>query len=426
MRRLRLVIAGGAALAVSVMWPSAASAQLFNFEGSVVYNGSGANTATVFTLLLTGMGPTSDVQPPQQLADTGNNVAPSYSADGRQIFFGSDRTGSFQVWGMRFDGSNQTQLINQPGGASEPSAFPLPPDHPLLAITAAVGFDTEICTLDPLTGSTNQLTNNAVADNLADVSPDGQSIVWQQGSGDGTEVCTMGAGGQNQVCLTNNSVPDNRPRWTSDGKMIEWTQDGNVMRMNPDGSNQTQLTTGGNASNVVPVPGGSIFVQTTDVGPRVYGMGPNGENPGPLNGQDIAIGLGGGLDARPADSPDVGFEYVRLLRERARLVLEARVANENATLFINGFAALGGKRAAANSGAAVSASKKAKFKPATIEVSAGEPTKVKLKASRKARKAIAEAADDGDKLKVSVTITATDELGDVGEVTDKAKLKPKG
>jgi Tol biopolymer transport system component/DNA-binding winged helix-turn-helix (wHTH) protein len=45
-----------------------------------------------------------------------NDVAPSWSADGQYLYFGSNRSGSWQVWGMPVDGSHAPQQITSNGG----------------------------------------------------------------------------------------------------------------------------------------------------------------------------------------------------------------------------------------------------------------------------------------------------------------------
>ena len=48
--------------------------------------------------------------------DLSTDFSPQSSADGRYIFFASNRSGSNQVWRMNSDGSNQVQLTNREGG----------------------------------------------------------------------------------------------------------------------------------------------------------------------------------------------------------------------------------------------------------------------------------------------------------------------
>lgn len=48
--------------------------------------------------------------------DSGENLEPVVSLDGRYIVFVSNRSGSFQLWRMNIDGSNPIQLTNEIGG----------------------------------------------------------------------------------------------------------------------------------------------------------------------------------------------------------------------------------------------------------------------------------------------------------------------
>ncbi len=56
----------------------------------------------------------------RQLTFEGNNEDPSFSPDGLHIAFASNRTGSWEIWVMHWDGSGQRRLTNC-GGAFSPS-----------------------------------------------------------------------------------------------------------------------------------------------------------------------------------------------------------------------------------------------------------------------------------------------------------------
>src|SRR3984885_5211725 len=58
-------------------------------------------------LTATGMG-----KPELLLSSTGKNHSPSYSPDGRQIAFVSDRSGSPEIWLADQDGSNLRKLTS--------------------------------------------------------------------------------------------------------------------------------------------------------------------------------------------------------------------------------------------------------------------------------------------------------------------------
>ncbi|MCS6805532.1 MAG: hypothetical protein RMM98_12315 [Acidobacteriota bacterium] len=57
----------------------------------------------------------------QLTSNAGNNERPSWSPDGRYLAFQSDRTGRFEIYTMRIDGTNQRQLTTQ--GAISPIWF---------------------------------------------------------------------------------------------------------------------------------------------------------------------------------------------------------------------------------------------------------------------------------------------------------------
>jgi Tol biopolymer transport system component/DNA-binding winged helix-turn-helix (wHTH) protein len=53
---------------------------------------------------------------PRQLTDTAfNNIAPSWSKDGQWIYFGSDRTGTWQVWKTSVEGGEAVQVTKNGG-----------------------------------------------------------------------------------------------------------------------------------------------------------------------------------------------------------------------------------------------------------------------------------------------------------------------
>ena len=56
----------------------------------------------------------------RELTDrTSNNLAPQWSADGSEIFFLSDRSGSMQVWRMAADGSDARQVTGDGTGEGD-------------------------------------------------------------------------------------------------------------------------------------------------------------------------------------------------------------------------------------------------------------------------------------------------------------------
>ncbi|MDE7069155.1 MAG: S9 family peptidase [Alistipes sp.] len=73
----------------------------------------------------------------RQLTDfKSNNHSPQWSADGRRIYFLSDRSGSSQVWEMTIDGGNTRQIKGE--GISEVEGFGVSPDEKHLWLVQAV------------------------------------------------------------------------------------------------------------------------------------------------------------------------------------------------------------------------------------------------------------------------------------------------
>ena len=80
---------------------------------------------------------------PRRIADTEgkNESAPAFSADGRALYFLSDRSGSSQVWRAALDGGDTVQVTS---AATDIAGFKLSPMGDKLAVWADLGQD---CTL---------------------------------------------------------------------------------------------------------------------------------------------------------------------------------------------------------------------------------------------------------------------------------------
>jgi len=54
-------------------------------------------------------------EPRRLTSGRSENVVPTWSGDGRWIYFGSDRTGAFQIWKIRVEGGDPVQVTRQGG-----------------------------------------------------------------------------------------------------------------------------------------------------------------------------------------------------------------------------------------------------------------------------------------------------------------------
>jgi Tol biopolymer transport system component len=210
----------------------------------------------------------------------GGDLGPAWSPDGRRIAFWRDTDGpdgpdDGEIWVMRADGSEQTQI-----------------------------------------------TNNADLDLEPAWSPSGRRLVFQRdpdgpGPDDG-EIWVMRADGSCEKQLTDNAVEDNEPAWSPDGRRIAFHRDTDpapeleavnfeVFDMRPDGSDVRQLTDApgfDGGPNYSPDGRDIAFDSERDGDADIWVMRRDGGDPTQLTGEDPAEDA---ADILTAWSPDGRF-----------------------------------------------------------------------------------------------------------------------
>ena len=169
----------------------------------------------------------------------------SWSPDGSQIAFHSDRAGDFDIYVMDADGSNVVQLTDNLGDDLYPSWSP---SGPQVAFQSVLDGDFEICVIGADGSNLVQLTDNSGDDGYPRWSPDGSQIGFHSDRDGDYEIYVMEADGSNVIQLTDDPAVDQRPGWgsgASSGKIaLQSDRDGDfeIYVMDTDGSRIVQLT----------------------------------------------------------------------------------------------------------------------------------------------------------------------------------------
>jgi len=142
------------------------------------------------------------------------NTSPSWSPDGQQIVFRSNRDGDDEIYVMAADGSGQRNLTNHPASDADPAWSP---DGTRIAFVSDRDGDGEIYVMDADGSNPTRLTNSQRRDTHPAWSPDGQWIAFYSNrEGDlglNFEIYVMRADGSGQTRLTYHGDFDGFPAW---------------------------------------------------------------------------------------------------------------------------------------------------------------------------------------------------------------------
>jgi len=164
----------------------------------------------------------------KQLTNTlANNTAPSWSADGENIVFASDRDGSNKIYIMNSDGTGVYKL-------------------------------------------SDQLVYSPTW------SPDGSKISFYYTDGD-FEVYIINSDGSGLTNVTNNGVSDSLSSWFPDSYRLAFLQANNIYTMTYTGTEVTQITTTGSVSSIAVSPYGNKFAY--EYINAIWVMNSDGTNP---------------------------------------------------------------------------------------------------------------------------------------------------
>ncbi|HET9385832.1 MAG TPA: protein kinase, partial [Gemmatimonadales bacterium] len=180
---------------------------------------------------------------------------PVWSADGRWLFFSSNRGGSMNLWRLRIDEASGT-VLGQPEPVPTPSPYSgylsFARDGRRIAY-AQITFADNLFKIefDPsrevTVGQPTSITRGTRSILHPDLSPNGEWVAAQTGVGEAQDdVVVVRTDGSGFSTLTDDADRDREPKWSPDGKTIAFHSDrsgtSQVWTINADGSSLRQLT----------------------------------------------------------------------------------------------------------------------------------------------------------------------------------------
>jgi serine/threonine protein kinase len=197
---------------------------------------------------------------------------PAWSADGRFLFFSSDRSGTMNIWRVAID-----RATGRPSG--EPIAITAPAIYVgdmsvgangALAYTA-LDYDQPVRTVafDPHTAAVQRSPRDVAAGHRMwlhpDVSPDGRLVTMRSFRAQ-EDIWVVGADGSGLRHVTNDPARDRGSRFAPDGSILYYSSRGGTYQfwtIRPDGSDNRLLTPGSSSLNYpLPSPDGSRVAAT--------------------------------------------------------------------------------------------------------------------------------------------------------------------
>jgi Tol biopolymer transport system component len=154
-----------------------------------------------------------------------DDLHPTWSPDGRQIAFYSQRGNYSDIYVVDCDGTDENQLTETLSNDKDPAWSP---DGKLIAFVSNRDNDNEIYVMKPDGSDQGALTENDSNEWSPAWSPDGSQIAFVTDRNGQQDLYLMGSDGGNVRRLTDDSYPWNDdPAWSPDGKLIAFRSNRN-------------------------------------------------------------------------------------------------------------------------------------------------------------------------------------------------------
>ena len=205
--------------------------------------------------------------PMKVIASSRQDWEGTFSPDGKRIAFGSDRSGSIEIWICNSDGTNQAELTSlKAADAGSPSWSP---DGKTIAFDARLEGHGDIFVISAEGGTPRRLTTEPVENNVPTWSGDGIWIYFSSNRTGTWQIWKVPFTGGSAVQVTKNGGFSAQE--SPDAKFLYvWMLDRTIWRMRPSGEEATRVLQG------VPVfawwriaPDGIYFVDDSTTPARV-------------------------------------------------------------------------------------------------------------------------------------------------------------
>jgi Tol biopolymer transport system component len=279
-----------------------------------------ATTTTTTTVTVVAGSPTATRTGTPPTSTPTITATPNVITQG-QIAFASNRTGNYDIWVIRGDGTSPKNLTNRPSKDDHPA---FSPDGTKIAFMSDRDGNEEIYVMGSDGSSITRLTNSPQRDTEPVWSPDGTKIAFvSYRDGGQADVYVMNSNGTDPVNITLVPGPDTDPSWGANNRIAftsERSGTAQIYTMNPNGGGLTGPVTS-SGKNFLPkwnsVGNRITFVSDRDGNQEIYSMRQGGEEQTRLTSNPAA-------DWDPSYAPD-----------SSRIVFSsARVTADNLELYV--------------------------------------------------------------------------------------------
>jgi TolB protein len=154
----------------------------------------------------------------RQVTKTGStNLSPTFSPDGREIYFTSFLDGQPHLYRVSTEGGKPVKVAGFPGIVAAPA---ISPDGSQIACVLSKDGNSEIYTIDRQGAIIKRLTNHRAIDTSPTWSPDGRMIAFTSDRSGSPQVYIMNADGNNTRRLTPEGDYNDSPIWSARGNRV--------------------------------------------------------------------------------------------------------------------------------------------------------------------------------------------------------------